>query len=180
MPNSEFANFVDSQQDSKEIQFDWQKELSDYTGNVESLYRQVTDYLGEYLVDGRVKLSYDKVEIVEESYGSYSINRLLVDIGHQRVFLEPIGTMLIGSKGRVDLIGPIKRIPILLIRKSVKSVNDMVHVSIGLGGDLPASPPASPQDAVWVWKLRSNKNTYAFEDLDKENFLAAIIEASRR
>jgi hypothetical protein len=180
MPVSEFANFVASQQDLKEIPFDWKKELAEYIASVASLYDRATEYLSEYLADGSVNISHDEVEIVEESYGSYRIDRLLIDIGHQRVFLEPVGTMLIGSKGRVDLIGPIKRVPVLLIRESVKKASDLIHVRSGLVGKLPPPPTPATEDGVWVWKLRSVGNVYAFEDLDKESFLAAIIEASRR
>jgi|SRR5665213_556207 len=180
MPNSDFANFVASQQKPEAVSFDWEKERTDYLANVANLYERARDYLGEYLANSSVKISSDEVEVDEESYGSYRISRLLIDIGHQRVFLEPVGTMLIGSKGRVDLIGSIKRVPILLIRESVKSASDMIHVSVSISGAKPSPPPPRPPKEPWVWKLRSKRNPDAFDDLNKDTFLTAILDASRR
>jgi hypothetical protein len=53
-----------------------------------------------------VTLSRSPKEIIEELLGPYSVQKWTVTIGDRRVVFDPIATYVVGSYGRVDVIGP--------------------------------------------------------------------------
>ncbi len=75
--------------------------------------------LHKYVSTGQIKLGYKPIELNEENIGQYSARQMVLKIGSKSVILEPIGTLLIGSKGRVDLVGPTGKAQILLVDSKV-------------------------------------------------------------
>jgi len=53
-----------------------------------------------------VTLERSQKEIFEEALGSYSVTVWTVTIGGRRIVVEPIATYVVGSFGRVDVVGP--------------------------------------------------------------------------
>jgi len=53
-----------------------------------------------------VTLERNPKEIVEELLGPYTVNAWTVTIGGRRVVFDPIATYVVGSFGRVDVVGP--------------------------------------------------------------------------
>ena len=48
------------------------------------------------LEEGTIKLNEYKI-------GSYEAPKLVLQIGHDTVYIEPVGTIILGAKGRVDV-----------------------------------------------------------------------------
>jgi hypothetical protein len=113
-----------------------------------------------------------------------------IRIGRQTVSLDPVGTLLIGSKGRVDAVGTAGRAPLLLVNAKVKRAADLIKVNvvrvdgISNGGHLtpvPPAPPSSPKEPIsWMWKIMNRspsiRGGLSFVELDKESFFSLLME----
>src|SRR5271157_3693933 len=102
-----FKDFVQRQQQprSGDEAIDWSKERDEWLGYLQQLYERIAEYLDEYIKGGTIKLRDSMIELNEENIGAYKAKRLVIAIGAQEIVLTPVGTLLIGSKGRVDVEG---------------------------------------------------------------------------
>jgi hypothetical protein len=99
-----------------------------------------------------------------------------ITIGKQRVSLVPIGTQLIGCKGRVDAEGSAGRAQILLVDDRVKRAADLINGTVSISPSVPALSSAGTPPISWTWKIVSNSADKRFVDLDKESFFALLME----
>ena len=75
--------------------------------------------------------------------------------------------MLIGSKGRVDIIGPVGKSMLALVK------GDGPQIRVTIGGE-PGQLPVQ-DDRPWKWKIVSNKPPYTFTELNENNFLNLLM-----
>jgi hypothetical protein len=177
-----FQDFVARQQAAKaqaSSRIDPAKELEFWLRSLEELYARIETYLQEYISSGGIEVTYKAIELNEEFCGTYQARQMNLSIGPQQVTLTPIGTMLIGSRGRVDVLGPAGRAMIALMNKKATSARSMVHVSVRLASE-PAPPSQiEPQEAIgWEWKLVSAPPERKFTTLTQEVFLDLILEVA--
>jgi hypothetical protein len=82
---------------------------------VEQLYQKVTgDLLAESIAQGLVTVSRVRKEIKEEYLGAYRVPELVLDISGESVRFSPKGRNIIGAKGRVDLVGELDAMTLIL------------------------------------------------------------------
>ncbi len=179
--DTDFAKFVASQQaiPSTEPEIDWHKERDQYIKDVATLFERISSYLKSYIENDSIRISYDDVEISEEKIGTYRIARMRLEIGRQLVVLEPVGTLLIGSRGRVDVIGSSGRTPILLINAAVKRASDLIHVTVSLNGEMPPPPPKREEPIIWEWKVVDPQSRMSFVTLDQKALFAILLEVGK-
>ncbi len=60
-----------------------------------------------------VTLEKSSKSITEELLGPYTVNAWTVTIGGRRVIFDPIATYVVGSYGRVDVVGPAARFKLI-------------------------------------------------------------------
>jgi hypothetical protein len=184
-----FSEFVARQQPvPEEAQIDWAAERDQFLSNLDLLFRQVDGFLEEYTADGSVTRRFTQVSLTEEDIGTYSAPRMEIRIGRQAVSLQPIGTLLIGSKGRVDAVGTAGRAQILLVNAHVKRAADLINVTVSVtGGRFPSPPPPGPPPPIeepisWTWKIvtrnPSLRGGFGFVELDKESFFSLLMEVA--
>ena len=142
---SEFDAFVKAQQKSAQnAQIDWNKERDEWLAYLDSLYETIEEFLGDYVKSGQILLRYSSVELNEEDIGTYSTRRMVIKIGAKEIVLEPIGTLLIGNKGRVDVTGPAGSTRLMLVDRDATRPRVRVEVQMRreqpLGADSPAKP----------------------------------------
>ena len=98
-----------------------------------------------------------------------------VKIGkRQTVSLTPVGTLLVGCRGKVLAEGSVGTAQLWLVGESVRSATDVFKVTIGVNAG--ASP--SELDPNPVWKIVTTTIDRRFEDLDKERFLQLLMEVA--
>jgi hypothetical protein len=87
----------------------------EWTAAIEQLYRKITrELLAEDIGKGLVNVSRVAKEITEEFLGTYRVPELVLDIGGQTVRFSPKGRNIIGAKGRVDLVGELDAMTLIL------------------------------------------------------------------
>ena len=183
MATTTFDDFVRREQRSAQVlddqPIDWQAEKAEWLAYLDELFTMVDEFLKTYVAQGQVSIAYNQVELNEEFIGPYAAKAMTIRIGSKVIQLEPIGTNLIGTKGRVDVSGPLGNARLLLLRKAAKSASDLIHISVSFNGQLPASPPSRPPAKPdWTWKIVLRPPTQRFVDLEKEAFLNLLLEVS--
>jgi hypothetical protein len=175
METRDFDKFVASQQDA-DTETDWEGVRDEWLRDLDSLYVKVREFLREYVADGSISYSFAAIQLAEENIGTYSAMKMDIKIGKQRVSLVPVGTLLIGSKGRVDAVGSAGRALILLVNQKARSAADLIKVTVNIRGSAPPSPPRQRQPISWAWKIATNAPHRKFVDLEKEAFLTLLME----
>jgi len=151
--NKTFDEFVSRQHetDPETALIDWEKERDQWLAHLDRLYSTVESFLAKYVRSGQIRYEYRPVELNEENIGSYSAKQMVLRIGRQEVDLVPIGTLLIGSKGRVDVRGPAGRAQLLLVDSKVSDpqIADSCNHQCGRKATF-CAPQANKKDRVGV------------------------------
>lgn len=177
--NTEFGAFVKRQHASvaETERADWAKERNDWLRHLTELYNRTELFLADYIKTGEIKLHYRDIEINEENIGSYSARQMILKIGPQEIVMTPIGTLLIGAKGRVDVVGPAGRARLVLVDSKTSGPTIKVSVSAGGNSELPAAK-AEPNEIKWEWKIATSPPTIRYIELTQESLFQALIEVA--
>ena len=89
----------------KEGNFDWTRRLDAWHMAVHKLYDSIGTWLAPSINAHHVEVTRESVSLTEERIGSYRIDALNIKVGDDRVSLVPVGTLILGGNGRVDVKG---------------------------------------------------------------------------
>ena len=149
-----FGDFVESKI-SKAKAIDWDAKKNLWLGKVNELYGHIGLWLGDLTQSGKVSLSTDEeVSVVEEHIGPYTVPVMKIGIGDETIRLDPVGTLIIGASGRVDIKGRAGNAMLVLLGKD-KQVPDEL-----------------------VWKYVEKSVPPAYFDLDKPLFERILMSVS--
>lgn len=171
MSKKDFDSFLSShEKKQQESTIDWDKQKDEWLDYIESFYNQVEAWFAPYVEAGRVSYGYSPKTLVEDHIGSYEVKNMKIDFAGQSVVLEPVGTLLIGTKGRIDMEGARGRVQFILADKSSSGVNVRVSINKPI-------PEEKPKEIEWVWKLvLRDSRRVKFEDFNESNFFDALME----
>jgi hypothetical protein len=179
MSKAEFDAFVRRQQVEEEEKdgFDPEKQLREWLDYLNALYEQIRGYLKSYVENGTARITLRDVQLNEEFAGVYTASELILTIGRSTVTFTPIGTMLIGSKGRVDVQGPLGKARLALVNKEVSNARQLIQITVRVVGD-PAPSPL-PKQAIkhieWAWKISTPPPEMEFKELTQSAFFDMIL-----
>ncbi|EQC0968787.1 MULTISPECIES: hypothetical protein [Citrobacter] len=165
------------EQDNEE-HFDPSEQIKEYKELIERLYKLATDSLAELINENLIQVQRDKTRIYEEPLGEYEVDVLLLAINSKKIKFVPAGTMLIGSKGRVDVFGPFSSEKFMLIRKGVNKPGDLVKVAIRFGRDNEGEKETHRKLTIedWEWKtLPSDSRWMKFNDVTSDTITDLIM-----
>lgn len=83
---------------------DWDDRKTWWLDQLDKLYDQVETWLGE-LKDLGVTLERVPRPMYEDRIGDYEAHALVIKAGAERVEFDPVGTIVIAARGRVDIKG---------------------------------------------------------------------------
>jgi hypothetical protein len=181
MTKDEFRKFVAEKNESKNSSepLDWSKEKDTYLKYLEILYSNVKSFLDEFVKGGKIEIYEKQIEIEEESIGKYHAKKMDITIGNKKVHLIPIGTQLIGCKGRVDMRGLNGLIKIVLVDSRMKSLRDHIKIATSIVSESkqPKEEKNYDSNAVhWKWRLLTAPPGGKYIEFNEENFLEALME----
>lgn len=179
MASISFDEFVKRQQtaSSDGSAVDWAKQRDEWLAFLIDLYSKIESFLRSYLSSGQVKREYHDIKLNEDYIGSYTAKRMVLKFGRQEVNFTPVGTLLIGSKGRVNVVGPAGSARLVLINKNATSAHSLIRVTARIVGQPAPLPPPEPTEPIeWVWKIVSPPPTMKFINLTQESFYEMILE----
>jgi hypothetical protein len=179
MSKSDFDAFVRRQQTKQQeaTAFDPQQQLDQWLGHLDTLYRQITEFLNFYVQNGSAQIEYQQVQLNEEFIGPYTARKMLLKIGRSTITFLPIATMLIGAKGRVDVQGARGSARLLLVNKKANFAGDLIRVTVRIAGEpTPVSPsPEEIKQIEWSWKLVTPPPESRFIELAQEEFFKMVL-----
>jgi hypothetical protein len=180
MDVKEFDEFVKRQQEAASgiASVDWDGERKEWLDYLDKLYKKIESLLHKYVSAGQIQLGYGQIDLNEENLGSYAAKQMVLRIGPKSVVLEPIGTFLIGSKGRVDITGPAGKAQLLLVDSKASGPASLIHVRIGVGGKLPAPPTEPSRKIKWEWKIVTRPPERRFIEVTQQTLFQLIMEVA--
>jgi hypothetical protein len=168
MTKSTFDEFIDRlTQDAPEADSAWVAMRHEWLQHVEDFFQTVQTFLKTYIDQGKVSISFSDKTIFEDHIGEYVVKAAIVRIGSSEVKFEPIGTNLIGARGRIDMIGPCGRIRFLLVDEDSNAPRTFK------GGVYRAK---NEEDINWVWKIATDPPNIEYFDMDENLFFDALME----
>ena len=176
MAEQDFREFVERK--IKEAQpaeaIDWARRRADWLGSLEKLYGDMGKSLEPF--GQKIRIEHAPIQLKEDYLGTYATEKLTFTIGHDKIEAKPIGTLLIGAKGRVDLSGPRKTLRIVLLGKDGPALT----IQTENGGMTEESSRFMVQgemkDAGWYIATTPPDTTVV--PFNRESFLDAIMEVS--
>jgi hypothetical protein len=180
MSKSDFDDFVkrqQAQQQDEAAAFNPKQQLDEWLSYLDALYKEITVYLQDYTKSGAAQIEYRDIPLNEEFIGPYTARQMILKIGSATVTFTPIGTMLIGTKGRVDVQGPLGTKRLNLVNKWMTSGRQLVQVTVRRSGDPPPAPasPEAVRQIEWAWKINTPPPEMKFIDLTDEVFFDLIL-----
>jgi hypothetical protein len=176
--NSDFDAFVKREQAAAESgELDPAKERDEWLGYLNNLYKTIKSFLAEYIKKGEITVSYRRIDLNEENIGAYKARQMIVRVGRQEITMTPIGTMLIGAKGRVDIVGRAGRIRLFLVDS--RSSGPRMKVTIRIDGkSAAAAPEPAPEEIKWAWKIATSPPVVRYIELRRESLFQALMEVA--
>jgi hypothetical protein len=183
MSKVDFDAFVKRQQaeQEKEAEFDPKQQLREWLGYLNALYQQIAGYLQTYVENGTAKITRRDIQLNEDFIGAYTAPEMTLIIGRSTITFTPIGTMLIGTKGRVDVQGPLGTARLSLVNKKVNNARQLIQVQVtvvrpGVTPPAPALPsPEAIRQIEWTWKLSTPPPEMKFIELTQETFFDMVL-----
>ena len=172
---SEFDAFVKRQQQVAREPADWARERDEWLQHLGQLYDTIESFLKDYATSGAIELLYKEVPLNEENIGSYTARQMTLKIGPQEITLKPVGTLLIGAKGRVDVVGPAGQTRFVLVNKDASRPS--IKVTMIVNGQPDVSPPKEPSKPItWTWKIATAPPRIEYIELTQESLYRALME----
>jgi len=176
MSKKDFDDFINKQVNEKhnEKPIEWDARRDEWLEYLSNFYQKIEVFLGDYKKDEKLDFKYIEKDIFEEYIGSYSAPVLNIQLGSHKIKLEPIGTNLIGAKGRVDLIGANGKVKFVLVNKN--SLAPKIKVNVWIEGEKPPKEDDGLCENDWEWKIATPPPRIKYIDLEQDTFLGALME----
>lgn len=175
MSKKEFEDMLNKHIEEKnEKKVDWDAQKEEWLGFIKQFYDSVELWLKPYLDQNKVSYEYRKISLTEDHIGTYEADIMIINFAGQQIKLKPIGTLLIGTKGRIDMEGARGRAQFILADKDSKEMK--IGVSISTNGEA-SSEKHQRKIPDWTWKIVLREpRKIAYEDFNEDNFFNSLVE----
>ena len=170
-----FEDFVNQQAAKVNSSGDWIQERDNWIERLNEFYQLAESFLSRYVDEGKIRILRFPKHINEEFIGSYEVPSLDVQIGAVKVRFDPIGTYLIGAKGRVDMHGPHGSVKFVLVPKPASAPTIRI---VEREASVQEKDGANPVLTEWAWKISTPPPNISYIELEEESFLSAIMEVA--
>jgi hypothetical protein len=176
MSKVEFEEFLKRKPDKGfEEEIDWEKRRDDWIKNLDLFYDKIKKYLKKYIDTGDVTFRTVKKSINEEQIGVYDVDKLIIRFKGNEVVFEPVGTILIAARGRVDMEGNAGDVRFVLVDKN--SDGPRIKVKVTTSEDkVSKKNNKKPEAAVYVWKIATPPPHVQFVELNEDSFFSSLME----
>jgi hypothetical protein len=103
MPLRDTLNRLREQQREGQAAIDRPALIAEWKSAVDALLMEIRNYLAEYVEDGSLSINPRRVRLTEDSLGTYEIGALDIEAGPALILVRPVGLIVAGAEGRVDM-----------------------------------------------------------------------------
>ena len=152
---------------------DWEEKREEWLSYLEQFYDMVDGFISDYVKAHQLSFTRSKKTLNESNIGSYDVKVLSIKVNTITITLTPIGTVLIGGKGRVDMVGPRGRVKFVLVPKG--STGPRIVVGMAEPHD---SSKADTRETIkeWEWRIMTSPPQISYLPLDGDAFYSAMLE----
>lgn len=179
MAEQEFTQFV--KRKTAELRdevdgVDWAKKKADWLQELDGLFVSMERHLMPFTQAGEIEIERTPLTLREDHLGSYDADKLTFKIGRDKIVAKPIGTLLIGARGRVDLSGPRKTLKIVLLDKG----GPVLATKIEVGGvtEEHSSPMVRGDVDEAGWYIETPPPESVVVAFGEDSFRDALMEVS--
>ena len=176
MSRHEFEEFLRRHEEEKitaQERIDWNKMREEWVKHIEGFYQVVKNWLKDYVEEGKVTIKTLAMTLNEEPIGPYKTHKLLLKIANQEVILSPVGTLLIGAKGRIDMESRTGKVRFVLVDE--RSEGPLVRTRVS-GDKRSKSKKIDESKISWTWKIATPPPSVRYISLNEESFFDALME----
>ncbi|OHB78593.1 MAG: hypothetical protein A2Z25_18970 [Planctomycetes bacterium RBG_16_55_9] len=177
MGKKDFDEFIKKQRAKadEEREINWSMKRDEWLTCLDQLYKKILSMMKKYTESGDVSVEYREKAINEEWIGEYKAKIMILKFKGNEVSFDPIGTILIGAKGRVDLKGSAGTVKFVLVNKQSVGLREKaaIHVS---GGSKTEPKEQEPEKIEWDWKIATPPPRIKYIELNEESFFDALME----
>lgn len=175
MSKKDFEDMLDKHDVvKKQSEIDWSAQKDEWIDFIREFYSSIEEWVKPYVDQQKLTYNYREITLSEENIGTYNVDIMNINFAGQQVKIEPIGTLLIGTKGRIDMEGARGRVQFILADKDSKGMK--VNVSISVNGE-PKKEPQKTKSPNWTWKIVLRDSIrISYEDFTEENFFNGLME----
>lgn len=166
----EFVNKLDEDSKRAPKEFNPTKRIDKFRRLIQSLYSTIDEWLEKELLSQKIKTGEVPITISEEMLGSYQVDEKWIQIGNAKIIFQPIGTILIGTDARVDMIYRSKTIMIVRTGDDIEGPDDLIHFQ-----EDGKPEPKKKGKGESVWKYVKANQRLSYVALNKETFQDLII-----
>lgn len=177
MGKKDFDEFIKNQRAKadEEFEINWGKKRDEWLVYLGQLYKKILNMLKNYTDSGDLLVEYREKTINEELIGEYKAKAMILKFKESEVTLEPIGTNLIGAKGRVDLKGSAGTVRFVLVNEQSVGVKEIIKIY--RSGESRAKEKKQGAEKIeWDWKIATPPPRIEYIDLNEESFFDALME----
>jgi hypothetical protein len=176
----EFSNFLRKEEKNiiNEPQIDWNARKAEWFQNINLLYSDVQKWLKDFIDEGKIKIEFNDLDLYEEKIGKYTVQELNIFIGSHVAKLTPIGTLLLGSIGRIDLSGRTEIVKFILADRNSSKPNISIRIISSIEEEKYQEDlkKISGKKIDWVWKISSNPPSIKYTELNENSFFESLIK----
>ncbi len=170
------VNEAQSNRSSKEI--DWDETLEDWIQSLKDLYSRMEEYLRKYTQSGEIQVTHKKIQVSEEYLGNYEVEKLTFHIGNEKVVAKPIGRLMIGATGRVDLIGARGTLRLVLLEKGGPAIQTKIKIGQKVEEETSWHPIQNIEISERGWYIATLPPRITTTALTADTFRDALMELS--
>ena len=177
MAAQEFTDFV--KRKTAQVQdevVDWDETKAGWLQELDELYARMEDHLRPYTEAAEIQIERSPMQLKEDHLGAYNADKLTFKIGREKIVAKPIGTLLIGARGRVDLSGPRKTLKIVLLAKGGPVLTTRIETG-GVAEESSHSMVRSDVDEAG-WYIETPPPESVVVPFGEDSFRDAIMEVS--
>lgn len=127
MSLKELEGFLNDKKKAGDEETNWEDHKKEWMSALDEFYANVTTWLNP-LVGANLSLDFETIVLQEEHIGAYETRKMYIYAKGQKVVIEPKGTLIIGAKGRIDMIGSYGRVRFVYVDKRLTRPNISVRL----------------------------------------------------
>ena len=180
MTKHDFDKFIKEQtKAAQDKAADWEQVRGDWLSTLDEFYKTIEGWLEDYVSAGQIKIEYAPLTLNEMNIGQYITKQLILNVGRYELRLSPVGRLIIGAQGRVDLEGPAATIRFIRVDKSLKSRREQIKVTVGGPVAMGQGGAGLQQDpGKLAWKISGNPPSMTLLELTQSSFFDCVMEAT--
>lgn len=107
----------------------WEERKVWWQGKVVALLDEIEVWLAPLIQSGAIVFNRLPVKLNEETLGSYEIESAKIQLGGQTLQFRPVGSVIVGAFGRIDVVGPVGEVMLVLCPPDETATGDQRRAS---------------------------------------------------